>query len=356
MAKILLFSDIHVHPHKRKHERLLDCLKALRWVFEQAVERQVDAVLFGGDLLHERQKIDSFTYTEVFKILENYKDCNFSTYLLLGNHDMWFSNSWSVNSIYPFGSLKNFTTIIEPKELAICDSTWQFLPYTHNPFEDLQKLPLDNRSNKYLLGHLSIDGAKLNSAGSVSDVSVEHDGDMVKVDRSIFKDYKHAYFGHYHGAQKLAKNVEYIGSPLQLSFGEAGEEKHIIILDTNKNSQEYIVNDFSPKHFYIDEENLDSYSREELEKSFVCIVTKGDLSTENKKTIENKISGLGIDSVKLKTKSKEVTDHIINDAKLVLSDENKIIEKYVEQVQADNLQKDILIGLGKKIAEYESAE
>ena len=203
---------------------------------------------------------------------------------------------------------------------------------------------------------MSIDGAKLNSAGSVSDVSVEHDGDMVKVDRSIFKDYKHAYFGHYHGAQKLAKNVEYIGSPLQLSFGEAGEEKHIIILDTNKNSQEYIVNDFSPKHFYIDEENLDSYSREELEKSFVCIVTKGDLSTENKKTIENKISGLGIDSVKLKTKSKEVTDHIINDAKLVLSDENKIIEKYVEQVQADNLQKDILIGLGKKIAEYESAE
>jgi UDP-2,3-diacylglucosamine pyrophosphatase LpxH len=83
------------------------------------VSNSVDAVLFGGDLLHERQKIDSYTYTEVFKTLEKYQNKNFKTYLLLGNHDMWFANNWSVNSIHPFGAINNFETITETKELNI---------------------------------------------------------------------------------------------------------------------------------------------------------------------------------------------------------------------------------------------
>lgn len=356
MAKILLFSDIHVHPHKKKQERLFDCLKALKWVFEQAVTNNVDAVLFGGDLLHERQKIDSFTYTEVFKVLEQYQNKSFKTYLLLGNHDMWFSNSSSVNSIYPFGILENFEVVIEPKELDVCGSLWHFLPYTHNPLEDLQKLPLKSRDEKYLLGHISIDGAKLNSAGSIAEVSVEHDGDMVRVDKGLFKEYKHAFFGHYHGAQKLAKNVEYIGSPLELSFGEAGEKKHIILLDTTQNKLQYIENTFSPKHFYINQEDLDNYSKEDLEKSFVCIIASEELSSEGKKKIEAKVQELGIDSVKVKNKPKELSEHVIADAKLVISDENKLIEKYVDQVNVENLDKNLLVEIGKKITEYEADE
>jgi DNA repair exonuclease SbcCD nuclease subunit len=58
MAKFLLFSDIHVHPHKQKTERLHDCLKALNWCFEVAEENSVNAILFGGDLLHQCPQCD----------------------------------------------------------------------------------------------------------------------------------------------------------------------------------------------------------------------------------------------------------------------------------------------------------
>lgn len=353
MAKILLFSDIHVHNHKKSIDRLKDCLACLEWCFQQAINNNVDAVLFGGDLLHERQKIDSYTFTEVFKILEKYQDKSFKTYLLLGNHDMWFSNSWSVNSIYPFGALKNFETVTETKEIKVCDSTWHFIPYTHNPLDELEKLPRNAVKDCYLLGHLAIDGSRLNSSGSIADVAIEHDGDMTKVDKSIFCHYKHAFFGHYHSAQKLAKNVEYIGSPLQLSFGEAHEKKHIILLDTATNDLKYIENNFSPKHFYIKDTDLDQFDQGLLEKSFICILSESNLDSVTKKEIEKKLEGKDIGSIQVRQNAKKMDEHVIQDAKSILSDENKLIEKYVEQVNPEGLVKDDLIKIGLEILNFD---
>lgn len=354
MAKILLFSDIHVHNHKKSMDRLRDCLLCLDWCFQQACDLNVDAILFGGDLLHERQKIDSYTFTEVFKILEKYQNKKFRTYLLLGNHDMWFSNSWSVNSIYPFGALKNFETVTETKEIKVCDSNWHFIPYTHNPIEELEKLPKSNIKESYLLGHLAIDGSKLNSSGSIADVAIEHDGDMTKVDRSIFSAYKHSFFGHYHSAQKLAKNVEYIGSPLQLSFGEAHESKHIILLDTNTNQLKYIENNFSPKHFYIKDTELDDFDKNLLEKSFICILSETNLDAISKKELEKKLEGKDIASIQVRQNVKKMDEHVIQDAKSILSDENKLIEKYVEQVNPEGIDRESLISIGLEILNYDS--
>ena len=55
-------------------------------------------------------------------------------------------------------------------------------------------------------------------------------------------------------------NVEYIGSPLQLSFGEAFQEKHLIIFDQDKKECEYILNDFSPKHLIIKSEDTVTFA------------------------------------------------------------------------------------------------
>ena len=50
--EVLLFSDLHVHCHKRSNERLEDCLKALNWVFDTAEQRQISSILLGGEFFH----------------------------------------------------------------------------------------------------------------------------------------------------------------------------------------------------------------------------------------------------------------------------------------------------------------
>jgi DNA repair exonuclease SbcCD nuclease subunit len=356
MSKFLIFSDIHIHPHKKSQERLQDCLKALDWVFQKAIENNVDSVMFGGDLLHDRQKIDSLTYMEVFNILEKYQDKKFKTYLLLGNHDLWFANNWRVSSVIPFKALKNIEVIDRTESKIINGISWHFIPYTHDPIVELEKLKTENVKDSYLLAHLAVDGAKLNSFGSVSDVIVEHDGDMVIVNKNLFTKYKRAFFGHYHGPQKLSKTIEYIGSPLQLSFGEVNEDKHVIILDTDDNSVSYIKNDFSPKHFYIDSCKIDEYSEKDLKNSFVCVFSdEDDDELELKKKLADFSSKKEVATIQVKKQTRKQDEHIILDAKQLVLDEDKILEKYVEQANV-SLDKDKLLDICNKIIGYKSNE
>jgi len=355
MAKFLLFSDAHVHAHKKSQERLKDCINALEWVFQTAVDRNVDAVLFGGDLLHDRQRIDSLTYNQIFNVLEKYQNSNFKVYLLLGNHDLWFSTNLSVSSVRPFKALNNYEVIDSTLSKDICGVNWHFMPYTHEPIAELEKLRKDIK-NSYLLGHLAIDGAKLNSSGSISDVIIEHDGDMVAVGKDLFHSYKRAFFGHYHSAQKLTPTIEYIGSPLELSFGEAGEKKHIIILDSNTNELEYIENTFSPRHLYIKESEVQNIDPQELKNNFVCLISEGTDQHETKKNMNKVIAELGASAVQVKKQTTQVDAHAITDAKVLLENKDKLLEKYVEQIQETKLDRKRLLEIGNLIIREQLSE
>ena len=108
MSKVLIFTDIHINPHKRSQERLKDCLQVLDWVFETAKNEKIKTILFGGDLFHDRQKIDVYTYQKTFEILMKWLPTNqFHLYLVLGNHDLWFNEQTSISSVMPFSSLPN---------------------------------------------------------------------------------------------------------------------------------------------------------------------------------------------------------------------------------------------------------
>src|SRR5690606_11013821 len=109
--------------------------------------------------------------------------------------------------------------------------------------------------------------------GTKSDVIVEYDNDMMPVDSSIFDGWDMTLLGHYHGAQELNDGVEYVGSPLQLSFGEAFQTKHIIVLDLETLEKEYIENTFSPVHLIVTPEDIE-HENYELKDNFVRLVTQ----------------------------------------------------------------------------------
>jgi DNA repair exonuclease SbcCD nuclease subunit len=104
--KILIFSDLHIHPHKRSTDRLDDCIKVLDWIFDTAAARQIKNIVFLGDLFHDRQKIDVLTYQKTFEVFEKHllnKEINLI--LLLGNHDIWHYQKLDVSSVNPLRSL-----------------------------------------------------------------------------------------------------------------------------------------------------------------------------------------------------------------------------------------------------------
>jgi DNA repair exonuclease SbcCD nuclease subunit len=357
--KLLIFSDIHIHPHKKSTDRLNDCIKVLDWVFKSSIERKIKNIVFLGDLFHDRQKIDVLTYQNTFEVLEKYL-CNndLNLFLLLGNHDLWHYQKLDISSVNPLRKLPGVKVINKPSVLKISDSDddfyFAFLPYTHNPIEDIMdiekewKSKVKNGQKKILGGHISVDGAVWNvKYKTTADVTVEHDGDMVRVGSNIFKNWDKVFLGHYHAEQRLDDIVEYVGSPLQLSFGEAFQTKHIIEFDTNNFKNKYIENTFSPKHFIINEEEIAKYP---LEGNFVRLEVENIADRQINEVRQNLVENSKVSSLEIKQIQKK-EDHVIADAKSILYKENEMLEKYVKQSNVENLDKELLIKVGREICQ-----
>lgn len=342
---VLLFSDLHIHPHKKKEERREDCLKVLDWVFDVAKENSISNILFGGDLFHDRYKIDVPTYQRTFETLKNRLDGKIKLWLLLGNHDMWFNDDTSISSVFPLASLPGIRIISKPEQIVIDGVAWDFIPFTHNPLVSLETLIDQPETADYALGHIALHGAKLHGT-TMSDVVIEHDNDMKIIDSSVFKRYKQVFLGHYHGEQRI-DNVEYIGSPLELSFGECYQEKHLIVFDHHKNEKTYIVNKFSPKHLIVKQENV---HKTDLNNNFVQVYVDGISSTELVE-LRNNLLKNKLGSLEIKQERKEIKEDVVINAKAFMNDENEMLNRYLEEIGFGDLDKNKLLTIGKQICE-----
>jgi DNA repair exonuclease SbcCD nuclease subunit len=349
MSKILLFSDIHIHMHKNQFSRLEDCLRALEWVFETALARKIKTIVFGGDLFQDRNKIHVISYEKTFKLINKYcGDGDLNLCVLVGNHDMWYSDKWDVSSVGPLTAIKNVQVINQPCSLTLEDCTIDFLPYTRNPIEDINNH--FQSKNDILISHCSVDGAKLNTFfNTKAEISVEYEGDMVKVDTNAFKGWKRVFLGHYHAAQKLNDVVEYIGSPLELNFGEAFQEKHIIVFDTETLDTEYVLNDFSPKHLIIKEDDIENY---DIGGNFVQIMVN-DVTSTNIIDMKKSIKDKGCCTVEFREKTQkkeELTDEDKKEIKNKLDfSSGDILEKWIKAKGHGKLEFDKLLAIGQDV-------
>lgn len=342
--KVLMFSDLHSHKHKQSIERLNDCLLALRWACTSAIERGITDVLFLGDLFQDRSRMDVFSYQRTFEVFEEFSGLNFR--LLLGNHDLWFADKWDVSSVTPLKALPHVTVIDRPTSTDIGGRTFDWLPFVKNPLKAVDQY-FPKREDRVLCAHVAIDGCQLNSAGHVSDVSVEHESDMVKVDRSRFGAWDRVFLGHYHAPQHLTDTMEYVGSPLQLNFAEAGQVKHLVVLDTDTLAVEYVENTFSPKHVIVSEDGL---AEVDLVNNYVWI--RDDMSKFDKVEAHRKAAGGQARELKFR---EDRTKVVRTDGDMARFDQanGDYRQRYVKAVGTGGLNEAELILWGARICEGE---
>jgi DNA repair exonuclease SbcCD nuclease subunit len=332
--KAMICSDMHIHSHKDSVDRLENGLEALRWVFAQAELHECEYLFFLGDLFHEKSKIDVLNYLSTFEIFMDFFIANKSpiqAYMLIGNHDMYHKEKWDVNSVKPLSAITNVHIIDKPCTLKIAGMNIDFCPHTGNPIQHLTRLK-EGRSNedlRLLFGHLSVHGAILNKLyGIWADVIVEHDTEMVAVSADLFEDWDMTILGHYHAAQALNDKVEFIGSPYQISFGEAFQDKHIIVLDLETLDKTYIKNDFSPRHYIIPALDEDVY---DLNGHFVRVLVddmgaKDLLETRNRITTKYNVASFGF---KDNDKKPDQDMGMVEEAKILTNNHEDTMKSFV---------------------------
>jgi C1A family cysteine protease len=136
-----------------------------------------------------------------------------------------------------------------------------------------------------------------------------------------------------------------------LTFGEAFQHKHIIEFDLEDGSREYIRNKFSPQHFIIPEKDVDKY---DITKNFIRIAVD-DISSSTVVELKKGLEGQKPATLEIMPVKHEDEAHIIDDAKAILDDEDKMLEKYIEAVfkqsSDTSLDKEKLLEVGKQICQ-----
>jgi len=359
MAKVLLTGDIHVAAHKDSLRRLQHCLDALKWVFETALEKEAHHIIFLGDLFQDREKIQVLPYQRTYEIIKKYvgeEGSPLKLHMLIGNHDMWFADKLDISSIIPLGSIPNVNIITKCETINIEGLDIDFLPFTLNPLDELEHFAYSQ--SPVLCGHIALHGAQLNTFYKThADVSVEYEGDMVNVDAEKFRPWRRVFLGHYHAAQRI-DNIEYVGSPLEINFAEAFQEKHLVLLDTETLETDYVINDFSPKHLIVKESELETF---DLDNTFIKLEPK-DISATNlvdlKKDLMESHNILTFEFSSPKGKEDVKTRHKIEDVqRIVACGQEEMLEEYIkEKGVPKGLDFDKLLATLKNICEKSQVE
>jgi hypothetical protein len=135
---------------------------------------------------------------------------------------------------------------------------------------------------------------------------------------------------------------------LQLSFGEAFQHKHIVVFDTETSEKEYVRNTFSPQHFIVPANEVYKYS---LKNNFIRVMVD-DLSAAEVVEMRRNLIEKDVGTVEMKQKPVILQEaNKIEMSKTLLLKTNEMLNKYLESIDLDGLEKKKLLELGKSICE-----
>lgn len=284
MSKVVFFSDFHAHifddfakpDAEYVNDRFRAQIETLKRVFE--IARENDAVLlFGGDLFHNRSRLEDVVFNNIYKVFAEYKDVY--TYLLRGNHDSKNNTTDSPHWLETFKYLPHVTVMDRPGTLHTGEIMIYSIPYSDDinylkeKINDFAEHAKGDNDHSILVAHVGVDGSvvgrhshRLEGAFSVAEMQPD-----------VF-DY--VCLGHYHKRQFLDNrdNIFYAGNTIQASFSDEGEDKGVYLIDFEKGGKpEFIA---IPNKKFVTLTEIDENTQEIVDNNYVRFVLPQDKAQE----------------------------------------------------------------------------
>jgi len=224
--KFLFTADIHlsrysqdkVESESKLPERLHSLKQALYSMGDYCYDNDINLFIIGGDIMHTKSLIYSIAQDVMIDFFEQYEDLQFL--VLDGNHDLSGKGKGAISSLRSIDNITGVDWIT--KYPYVVDNSFTCIPYSYNIVDQVKK-----SEGKILISHFGLSEAMLNSGISIiSDISLN----------DLIGKYKLVLLGHYHRPQEIIRDdisLYYVGSPIQLDWGEKGDEKRFLVVDTD---------------------------------------------------------------------------------------------------------------------------
>jgi DNA repair exonuclease SbcCD nuclease subunit len=196
--------------------------------FAQAVDRIIelkpDAMVHAGDVFHHVRPRIRPLY--VFKQgLEKLQEAGIPVVIISGNHDAPKSYS-AISPFYIYEGMKdvNIAHRYQYERFDLGDCAIQCIPFCLDPGDYLKEFGKIERSgNDVLVMHGLVEALKNRKMRTVGEHELK--------DSLLKTDFDYIALGHYHGQTQISENAWYSGSIEYFNFGEARDEKGILLVD-----------------------------------------------------------------------------------------------------------------------------
>jgi hypothetical protein len=213
-------------------------------------------VIHLGDLVDRRKYLNINTAKRLRSdFIQPLHARGITPHLIIGNHDTYYKNTNSVNSIREFYE-NDFRIYESAAEVEFDGVPILFIPWICDDNRD-DTLKLIGATNAQIaLGHLELAGFEMYRGSPVSH------GD----DRVLFDRFDLVCSGHYHH-RSTAGNIHYLGSHAEFTWSDYDDPKGFHILDTETREVAFVENPFKMfrKVWYNDK---DKTSEEVMDRDF----------------------------------------------------------------------------------------
>ena len=206
--------------------------------FPYLKENNIKTIFHLGDVFDRRKYINFKTLHVVQKeFLEPLRDAGIKVHAICGNHDTYFRNTNSINSLqeliehYP-----NWTIYSEPSVVELSSGCVALVPWINPENEEKAGKFISETTCSLLFGHLELAGFQ-----TMRGVFVDHG-----YDPKHFSKFEYVLSGHYH-IKSNRDNIHYLGTQYHMGYSDASENKGFHIFDFQDRTLTFIKN---PKKLY----------------------------------------------------------------------------------------------------------
>ena len=265
--KAVILNDTHF-GYKNDSTIVLDYFLEFfnKQLFPYLKEHNIKTIFHLGDLFDRRKYVNFKTLHRIHKeFLEPLRDMGIKVHIICGNHDTYYRNTNSVNSLEELvGHYSNWSVHSEPTTVDLSSGCVALLPWINPENEDAAAKFLSDTTCTVLLGHLELCGFQ-----SIPGVFIEQG-----YDPKHFSKFEYVLTGHYH-IKSGRDNVHYLGTQYQMGFSDVWEKKGFHVFDFKNRTLEFIENPrklFYTFDYYESKANNLNYS--EFKNAFVKIFIK----------------------------------------------------------------------------------
>ena len=255
--KIALITDTHWGVRNDQLAFLDNNKRFIDEVFLPYLDaHSIRTVIHLGDLVDRRKFLNINTAKRLRSdFIQPLHARGIRAHLIIGNHDTYYKNTNSVNSIREFYE-HDFTIYESAAEVEFDGVPILFIPWICDDNRDDTLKLIGTTNAQIALGHLELAGFEMYRGSPVSH------GD----DRVLFDRFDLVCSGHYHH-RSTAGNIHYLGSHAEFTWSDYDDPKGFHILDTETREVAFVENPFKMfrKVWYNDK---DKTSEEVMDRDF----------------------------------------------------------------------------------------